>query len=1697
MGDPSSTGSGGWKPLSVEHLQTLLPQYQVSRLLGHGGMGAVYEGVQSNLDRKVAIKLLPETLNEDEEGLNFAERFKLEARSMANLDHPGIISVYDFGQTSEGQLYFVMEFIDGMDIHHYLQHHGGKVPAEHAIAIIAHVLDALGYAHDQGIVHRDIKPANIMIKSDGRVKVADFGLVKRLSESSDGMDTAAALTMTNMAIGTPDFVAPESLEIGRKVDHRADLYAVGVMFYQLLTGAVPRGNFKPPSGRVDGLDRRLDAVVTRAMEAEPDDRFQSAAEFRAAIDEILSTPVPEEQPTGPVTPSGKRLNLGATGPVDPAAAGAPEAAVERPASSHPRRSPRSAPAAAGEKSRLPLVLGLSIGIPVVIGGVIIGLVIQGRNRDEPETPDPTQGPVVVETPAPSPPTPPAPAPSPTPATEPSPVATPAAIPTIAEPIDLIPLADLELSPEHRREDGALVTAQGALLFDHPIGDEGYLLDMIVTGVGSNGFDMTLPLFGRRIDLACDLAGGDPASPERKIVLGIRGEPQGALISREQRYPDPRFLPGKPRRLVFTVVPGRIRVDIDRETLFEWNGTLEEINWDWAPTVNGEDARGKPMMNFFGEYVIHRLRLLPADATPEPIDLAQFAPKPPAPPEPVPTPDPTPAQAPSSEPEPLPDDPVAKRLAEIDAKYRDAFEASYQEALATLNGQFSGALKREEQAASGTGNLDLVLAFQEEARRIGNGEGAGPPDTADVPPRLKQLRATWHAQHDKLLEAKTANQEKAHAARDQALDLYQQELVKAQDIAAAQRIKSARDAFNANPGAGPAEASEEDGGWITLFDGEALDGWRAVGSPRAFEVVNGAIRGRQERTLLYYEGDSPEAGKFRDFELQAKVKTENAINGGIYFHRNLGEEAQPGSGIEAQIANQNRDARKTGSLLKMADLDKIIVSDGEWFDYGIRSQGNQVTVSINGEVVNEWTRPAGFTGVPEGYFALQCYPAGQNDVGEIWFQDIRVRRLSESPPIAAVPSPPSPPIPPATTNPPPAGGGNPLQPVITEVPELVYPPKRPTRVGELVRIPIDSLDKPEVVASDIVDFRVSTYSHIALALRADGTLALSAGAGGEHLGFVGDFATAAPELKDVVSFELAYESAAQAVALRSDGTVIRWGKGPPLDNPIAPGQERLVRLGIGGGIWGLDKGGRLIPLRLESNHYLESLGDGIVKLEKGSTTTAHYHVGLNDQGRIFVRPPSGISPDERSEFQRIRDAVSIAISPTRAGENTPILVLRDSGELLPFNWPRDLYEDGNPLPPDLPRDIGRLIVAAPEIGPGKANVPVGGILSRSKGWIFFGENVDTAALTAAAEGCFQVHLSDRYFWGLREPHETVAPASPSISSPTAAKLPDFPPARQRIVEAGGPMHLWGTLSGEPIDDSMKREITRELRQKDYTRVGLGGYHDVGLLAIRKNGNGDRILYRAEPQGNEPALQAFEHREILGMNYNPLGFFSEGILFEAADQFPTGGQTHFGVNDTTILARVFNPFLLFGSASDGFQFAGVRVPNNRPFFEAIAAEIGRDRPTLIGGQGNDVYWVTAEGKVRIKRIRDQEGKVEDVPVPKQPPERIVEWAFYGPGVFGQWIARGESGNIYLESRAGFAEPVPELSPARALRAAGVPAQAVALQKLDGSWHAIGLDSELNDFVSKIGPAIDLDIFLRMEQGKLVHRVVTWLEPENALR
>ena len=276
-----------WIPPTAEELQAFLPHFQIGAELGRGGMAIVYQAVQINLDRQVAIKVLSNAIGDTEDHLEFIERFKMEARAMANLDHPSIISVYDFGETSDGQLYIIMEFIDGMDIHNFLQGHGGKLNREQAVTITCHVLDGLVYAHEHGIIHRDIKPANILINSEGRVKIADFGLAESILPGDAG-----SAQESGAAMGTPDYLAPELFYKGAIPDPRTDVFSAGVMLYEMLTGNVPGDPYRPVSQFQSKLDTRFDNVIGKAIQADPDNRFASAKEFRIALNRLLSSPLP-------------------------------------------------------------------------------------------------------------------------------------------------------------------------------------------------------------------------------------------------------------------------------------------------------------------------------------------------------------------------------------------------------------------------------------------------------------------------------------------------------------------------------------------------------------------------------------------------------------------------------------------------------------------------------------------------------------------------------------------------------------------------------------------------------------------------------------------------------------------------------------------------------------------------------------------------------------------------------------------------------------------------------------------------------------------------------------------------------------------------------------------------------------------------------------------------------------------------------------------------------------------------------------------------------------------------------------------------------------------------------------------------------------------------------------------------------------
>ncbi len=291
-GFATGTDTGGnsprFVPPSIERLAAIFPQLEILEFIGQGGMGAVYKARQKQLNRLVALKILPPGLGDDPA---FAERFAREARALAQLNHPGIVTLYEFGQ-AEGQFYFLMELVDGVNLRHLLQR--GRVSPREALAIVPQICDALQFAHDQGIVHRDIKPENILLDRRGRVKIADFGLAKLIGAESEMASNGAAacdssgLTESGKVMGTPNYMAPEQATQPGEVDHRADIYALGVVFYQMLTGELPGGKIEPPSRKVQ-MDARLDEIVLKALEREPERRYQNVSEVKTQVETITAS----------------------------------------------------------------------------------------------------------------------------------------------------------------------------------------------------------------------------------------------------------------------------------------------------------------------------------------------------------------------------------------------------------------------------------------------------------------------------------------------------------------------------------------------------------------------------------------------------------------------------------------------------------------------------------------------------------------------------------------------------------------------------------------------------------------------------------------------------------------------------------------------------------------------------------------------------------------------------------------------------------------------------------------------------------------------------------------------------------------------------------------------------------------------------------------------------------------------------------------------------------------------------------------------------------------------------------------------------------------------------------------------------------------------------------------------------------------
>ncbi|MEZ5325955.1 MAG: protein kinase [Verrucomicrobiales bacterium] len=286
---PEATGKSA---PSMGDVSAAFPQFEIKEFIGQGGMGFVYRVRQPGLDRIVALKILSPDLGHDPA---FAERFSREARALAKLNHPNIVHVFEHGE-SGGFFYLLMEFVDGVNLRQAMR--AGRFTPEQALAIVPGICDALQAAHAQGIWHRDIKPENILLDPAGNVKIVDFGIARIAGDPQHNF----TLTVTGNVLGSAAYMSPEQHEKPHDIDHRADIYSLGVVIYEMLTGELPLGRFPAPSERAT-VNARIDEIVMRTLEKERELRQQSANEVKTDVQgagDKLS-----RRSIRPVTPSGR------------------------------------------------------------------------------------------------------------------------------------------------------------------------------------------------------------------------------------------------------------------------------------------------------------------------------------------------------------------------------------------------------------------------------------------------------------------------------------------------------------------------------------------------------------------------------------------------------------------------------------------------------------------------------------------------------------------------------------------------------------------------------------------------------------------------------------------------------------------------------------------------------------------------------------------------------------------------------------------------------------------------------------------------------------------------------------------------------------------------------------------------------------------------------------------------------------------------------------------------------------------------------------------------------------------------------------------------------------------------------------------------------------------------------------------------
>ncbi len=263
--------------------------FRIESVLGRGGMGVVYRAMQHSLGRAVAIKVLPAKFGDNPQ---FVERFRREVDVLSRLSHPNIVTVFERGDV-DGAPYVAMEYVEGTTLREVMRN--GPLPRSEALLLVRAILSALEHAHGKGIIHRDIKPENVLVAPGGIVKVADFGLGRLM-----GPADTTRLTHTHLMLGTFEYMAPEQRERAKEADERADLYATGVMLYEMIAGELPIGVFAPLSEkRPQECDRRIDQVVRRSLEKDPEQRYQRASQMGEDVSRLLTqAPIDMPPPAG-------------------------------------------------------------------------------------------------------------------------------------------------------------------------------------------------------------------------------------------------------------------------------------------------------------------------------------------------------------------------------------------------------------------------------------------------------------------------------------------------------------------------------------------------------------------------------------------------------------------------------------------------------------------------------------------------------------------------------------------------------------------------------------------------------------------------------------------------------------------------------------------------------------------------------------------------------------------------------------------------------------------------------------------------------------------------------------------------------------------------------------------------------------------------------------------------------------------------------------------------------------------------------------------------------------------------------------------------------------------------------------------------------------------------------------------------------